>query len=533
MTSVARAPLRLLAVTNGRTIPNWLFQCLAGLERSGVAQLLLLSPANQEGAAGARTGMPELSQLVFRLYRSADRWLFRKAPDALAPVALGDAFPHRPLCHGADPVLRRARIDVVLDPFSLLPDRSLADRSRYGVWRVVFGQDGDPRTQGTPAFWEVVEGRPTTETRLCAHHSGGTTLSLYLSVAATDRRSPSRGQNYVYWRLSAALAGMLKGLWQDPDTVTGRLKEAQCVAVMPGPRRAPGNLETVRACAVLARRYLADKWAHARYREQWALAYQRCARDQFRVDQCRMLIPPKDHWWADPFPVRAGADTYVFHEEMPVATGKGRIVVTVVDGDGRATAPFVVLERDYHLSYPFVFQWDGEFFMIPETGSSRQVELYRCTAFPSRWRLERVLLSGVTAHDPTLASMFGRWWLFANIPADGAGPLEDLHLFHADTPLGPWVPHRANPIKGDVRSARPAGRIFQRQGQFYRPAQDGSPHYGRAVSINRVLRADPDAYQEREAERITPNGSPRVVGVHTVNRAGEMTVIDCLLRRRR
>ncbi len=171
--------------------------------------------------------------------------------------------------------------------------------------------------------------------------------------------------------------------------------------------------------------------------------------------------------------------------------------------------------------------------MMPETASRRQVELYRCVDFPVHWKLERVVLLGLKALDPTPALLFGRWWLFANIPAYGAGTLDELHLFHADSPLGPWTPHRDNPIKSDVRSARPAGRIFENHGEFYRPAQDCSTRYGSAVVINRILQLNPETYEEIELGRLGPDWGPQVEGVHTFNTAGNITVIDCLLRRRK
>jgi len=111
--------------------------------------------------------------------------------------------------------------------------------------------------------------------------------------------------------------------------------------------------------------------------------------------------------------------------------------------------------------------------------------------------------------------------------------LDELHLFYSDSPLGPWTPHRANPIKSDVRSARPAGRIFENHGQLYRPAQDCSTRYGAAVAINRILQLNPETYEELELGKIGPDWGPHVAGVHTFNVAGNITVIDCLLRRRR
>lgn len=533
-------PLRLLLVTDGETIPRWLLKCLEAVEQSGAANVVLVLQAAQQEGRGLR-------HLLFTLYKKIDRYLFRRSPDALAPIPLESALPNRrvvdlrPALAASQPVSppvartpQEEGIDVVLDPLSLLPAGRLAELSRYGVWRTIFGQSGDPRTQSTPAFWEVVEGQPSTETRVCMQRNGfDKNLALYVSVAPTDRRSVSRSQNHVYWRISAALARMIQMLWNDPDAFLERFEAAAPFEGAQRPSPAPGNLEMVRASTRLVRRYVSDKVMNTLYREQWALAYQHGVDNRPVMGTLQTLIPPMDRYWADPFPIQLGNHYYLFHEEVPFATGKGSIVVTVVDDQGHTVAPPIpVLEEDYHLSYPFVFQWDGDFFMTPETASRHRVELYRCVDFPSHWKFERVLLAGPTAFDPTPAFLFGKWWLFTNIPAPGAGTADELHLFCADSPLGPWTPHRNNPVKSDIRSGRPAGRIFESQGQFYRPAQDCSKRYGYAVSINRILQLDAETYQEVEVDRIIPNcwGS-QVAGVHTLNRAGNLMVIDCLVRR--
>ncbi|OLB80892.1 MAG: hypothetical protein AUH96_00720, partial [Nitrospirae bacterium 13_2_20CM_2_61_4] len=483
MNHKSRAPLRLLLVTDGGTIPNWLYKSLDAVEGSKVATVVLaLHAARREGR--------KLPRLLFSLYERVDRYLLRSEADALALIDLQSALPTcrvvnlRHALAGSQPVntalvraLEEEHIDVVLDPFCLLPDAGLADLSTYGVWSVPFGHGGDPRTQSTPAFWEVIEGRPSTETRLCVHWKGSDSKrALYVSVAPTDRRSVSRSQNHVYWKISAALARNIQSLAEDPDAFVERLKESAPGDVTNSPSGAPagapGNLAMLRAGTRLARRYASDKWTRALYREQWALGYQRGGNGRPVTGPFQTLMPPMDRYWADPFPIQVGSDYYIFHEELLFSTGKGSIVVTVVDDQGSLARPVPVLEKEYHLSYPFVFQWDGGFFMTPQT-ASHEVELYRCVDFPSRWTLERVLLSGLTAFDPTLAFLFGRWWLFATVLTYGAaGTHDELHLFYADSPLGPWTPHRNNPIKSDVRSARPAGRIFENDRQFYRPAQD-------------------------------------------------------------
>src|SRR5438034_980727 len=544
MNHKSRAPLRLVLVTDGGTIPNWLYKSLDAVEGSKVATVVLaLHAARREGR--------KLPRLLFSLYERIDRYLFRSEADALAPIDLQSALPTCRVVNlghalaGPQPVntalvraLEEEHIDVVLDPFCLLPDAGLADLSTYGVWSVPFGHGGDPKTQSTPAFWEVIEGRPSTETRLCVQRKGysGKRL-LYSAVAPTDRRSVSRSKSRLCWRISAALARALLRLGEDPAAFVQRLAASAPVDVVNGPSGAPagapGNVEMLRAGTRLVRRYASDQWTRTLYREQWALAYRRGSSDRPGAGPFHTLVPPVDRYWADPFPIRVGNEYYIFHEEAPLSHYKGTIVLSVVDDAGKTAAPIPILEKDYHLSYPFVFQWDGEFFMIPETAGHHRVELYHCVTFPSRWKLERVLLSGLAASDPTPAFVFGKWWLFAGIPVSGAGTSVELHLFSAASPLGPWTPHRDNPVKSDVRSARPAGRIFEHDGHFYRPAQDCSRRYVYAVSINRILQLNPDTYREVEVDKIVPTREPTVVGVHTFNVAGDLTVIDCLVRRRK
>jgi hypothetical protein len=244
------------------------------------------------------------------------------------------------------------------------------------------------------------------------------------------------------------------------------------------------------------------------------------------------VVPPKDRDWADPFAIEKNGRYFVFFEELPYASGKAHISMIEVKPGGSHGAPIRVLERDYHLSYPFLVEDGGELYMIPESARNDTVELYRCIDFPLRWKLEKTLLEGLRLVDATFHRGPDRWWMFANAAASGSRVFDDeLHLFHADKLLGPWQPHRRNPVKSDARCARPAGKLYWRNGALYRPAQICVPLYGAGLSINRVQRLTLEDYAERQVERILPaNG---LLGLHTLNRAGDLTVIDAFTRRSR
>jgi hypothetical protein len=169
--------------------------------------------------------------------------------------------------------------------------------------------------------------------------------------------------------------------------------------------------------------------------------------------------------------------------------------------------------------------------MVPESAANKTIELYRSTSFPFEWKLEKVLMTGVRAKDATLVEVDGTWWMFVSI-AENCIP-DELSLFYANCPLGPWTPHPRNPVKSDVRGSRPAGPLFEWNGEVYRPAQNSSGRYGYATSINRITKLDREDFQEEEVSTILPNWKKDLLGTHTLSIAGDLTVVDCLMKRSR
>ncbi len=269
--------------------------------------------------------------------------------------------------------------------------------------------------------------------------------------------------------------------------------------------------------------------------DQWViLTGQGMDYDSLDWDGLQPLIPAKDRYWADPFVVARDGRYYVFIEEKIYATGLGRISCLTLNEQGRLLSTEVVLQRSYHLSYPFLFEYDGELFMLPETAQHRTIELYRCVSFPARWEPAQTLISGVYAVDATLLEQDGRWWLFANVKEAGGSSLDALYLYHADTPLTDrWIPHPENPVVHDIRSARPAGRIFKDGPCWIRPAQDNSRRYGRALKFQRILKLNEKEYAEKDECAFEPPRSGRLRATHTFNQAGRLTVIDAVVRRGR
>ena len=142
----------------------------------------------------------------------------------------------------------------------------------------------------------------------------------------------------------------------------------------------------------------------------------------------------------------------------------------------------------------------------------------------SRFASECTLVSNVDAVDPTLLFYKNRWWLFCT-RADK--PSTDLYIYFADDLKGPFREHGNNPVKTDIRSARPAGKIFEFGEKLIRPAQHSARHYGTHIELFRIVELSEQAYREEYFKSIYPDKrSAYRKGLHTINGLGDYTFID-------
>lgn len=270
--------------------------------------------------------------------------------------------------------------------------------------------------------------------------------------------------------------------------------------------------------------------------EQWIIlaAQNSKAYKNFQWNDFNPIAPPPDRDWADPFPWFYKGKYYLFIEEKLYSTNLGRIICLTLDENQQIESRHIIIEKNYHLSYPFLFEYQGQLYMVPESNGNNTVDLYKCTEFPGTWEYVKTLLSDIKAVDATLLEKDGKWWLFANIRENGGSSWDSLHLFMADNPLSDrWVPHPKNPIVKDVSRARPAGRFIQANGELIRPSQDCSIRYGYATQFNRVTVLSESDYQEMGTHTFKPLDKSKYLSTHTWNDTNGLVMIDAILYRRR
>ena len=291
----------------------------------------------------------------------------------------------------------------------------------------------------------------------------------------------------------------------------------------------------VRSSGFIARRLL--------WRDQWYLltgpgsrkkARRAAKRDIGRrmMEFCptRTLVPPADRYWADPHLVPGSDGRLMLVEEFAYATRRGRIAMLRMTESGQVAEVRTVLERECHLSYPSVFEYADDLYMVPESSQLGQIDAYRCTVYPWRWEFATTLLTGIRAYDSNVIEHAGRWWLFTTVTEQPwLTPRDSLHVFFADHPLeGPWRAHPENPVVCDVYGSRSAGRPFVRDGRLYRPSQDCSRGYGYGIRVKEVTTLTESRFEERDAVFLGPAWRDDVVATHTLALDERTTVVDVM-----
>lgn len=242
----------------------------------------------------------------------------------------------------------------------------------------------------------------------------------------------------------------------------------------------------------------------------------------------KMHAVPGNAYYADPFLWASGGEMFCFFEVYDYDTGHGHLSAGKVV-NGRLTDVRQIINCDYHMSFPFLFEQDGELFMLPETCGANRIEIWKCAEFPYEWERHRTVLDDVVAADSSIVEIDKEWWLFTNISTDVFGEMNsELHVYKISDPLMSTLePHPLNPVVFDARTARNGGRVFEQNGNLYRATQRNSHGlYGYGLNLMRIDHISMTKYEETLVRRIDGNFRNGVIGCHHLDSRDGLTIID-------
>jgi hypothetical protein len=401
------------------------------------------------------------------------------------------------------------------------------DAARYGVWS--FHHDDESKFRGRPpAFWEIYHGEPTTGAilqRLVDRLDAGVILrKCYIQ---TRQWSYAANLNAIVWAAVHMPAQVCR------DMLAGR---ARYLEAPPSPTQAPVfrppyDLQMARFLVKTWAAWVKRQVEGVLFVEDWNVGVVQEPVHAFLKPDFR----PRIQWLANGRPNTFRADPFVqslgpeerklLVEEFDYTSYRGVIVEMDLDASGAArSSPRLAIDDGVHMSYPYLIEYKGQVYCVPESWQKRNVSLYAFDDWRRRWHFLAPIIEDFPAVDPTVLRHDGLWWLWCTNAEDE--PDSKLFLWYAFDLLGPWRPHPGNPVKVDVRSSRPGGRPFLFEGDLYRPAQDCSRTYGGGITINRVTQLSPLEFREEPVVHVEPWDGRYRIGIHTLAGDGALTVLD-------
>jgi hypothetical protein len=539
--------LKIGLLLNNYFIPSWEYQIVADIANSDYAKIVLVIKNDPVLAGEKETGVPNG---IIKLIEKTDRAVFKTRPDYklkkdissllkdVYELEISRGNPSDSVGFTTEEIktVRNINPDLILKFGFHNLNEEILNLSKYGVWTYSIESS---REDGLPGrgFWEVIEKVPVTNSTLeILTPDEDRTDVIFSGWESTCQYSVNVNRDSLSWRSALFAPRVINGLFEFGegylDVLKARFVNEKQDAGVPlsklsltdaasGFFRYMGGVTK----SIIKKLVYTDAF-------RWQLQFDIKDGGQVPSDSYssfRKLLSPEGIFWADPF-VIAGDDCYwLFVEEFIYKKDRAHITVLKLGKEGNLIDSHKIIERPYHMSYPFVFKVDNTYYMIPETSKNKTIELYKCIEFPYKWEFEMNIMENVSAVDSTLFHYNNKWWLFTAMDqtANISGCSAELFLFYSDDIFtGNWKSHRLNPIVSDIRTARPAGKIFLRDGEIYRPSQNCAGRYGVALNLNHITKLSGNEYEETLVTEVRPVWDKSLKGVHTLNSDRDFTVID-------
>ena len=234
------------------------------------------------------------------------------------------------------------------------------------------------------------------------------------------------------------------------------------------------------------------------------------------LKRSKIIENPKNRFLADPFVIKFDNRRTIFVEDYSFKTKKGKISAYDIKSEGYQEIG-IVLEEKFHLSYPFLIKSNQNLFMVPETHEANDIRMYKCTDFPLKWKLHKILIKNIRAVDNNIIKYNNKYWLFTNKDSSDVGDFaSELHIFYADElDSTSWKSHPKNPVIFDSKKARNGGKILSDDDHLYRVFQKHDfDKYGASLGISKIKILTENEYQEEIFMNLLPDFDEKILGIH-------------------
>jgi hypothetical protein len=256
----------------------------------------------------------------------------------------------------------------------------------------------------------------------------------------------------------------------------------------------------------------------------WSIYFIKSSHNNANLRRAIKIKNPKNRWFADPFVIKHKNRDVIYFENFNMENKTGSISCIEIKNNQYNFLGRVISEK-FHLSYPFVYKYDKNLYMIPDSSTSNSIRLYKCIDFPLKWEYQYDLISNIDTSDSIIFKYNDRYWLFTNPDPNCKNMHESqLNCYYSESPISSnWTPHDCNPI-AFKNGGRNGGFLYNeliRVGQNYKFNE-----YGTSLSLYKIIALEKNDYKEELIDKIEPNFSKSIKGIHHISSNQEYTVFD-------
>ena len=265
--------------------------------------------------------------------------------------------------------------------------------------------------------------------------------------------------------------------------------------------------------------------------ERWSVAFIKAPWRYAILRKGIQIKNPPNRFFADPFVITKDEKTICYVEDYCYKKKRACITAIEIIDNKKYLILDPVIEEPFHMSFPFLFEYEQELYMVPETSKSNSVRLYKCVEFPLKWEYQKDVLRNVSVVDSMIFEFDGKWWLLCNMATGGKSDHSStLMAFYSENPLSDdWTAHELNPLIFDSNIARNGGILDVNSSSPIRARQKQSFNlYGTGLTLAKINILTPSSFSEEEIGQISPEFFNKIKGCHHIHSNGNYTVYDYL-----
>lgn len=258
----------------------------------------------------------------------------------------------------------------------------------------------------------------------------------------------------------------------------------------------------------------------------WNIAYFKSNLYQIDIKKIFVIKNPRNRWFADPFFIRKKKKDYIFFEDYNMIKKFGSISCVEVGKDDSLKFYKNIIKEKFHMSFPFLLNFNKNLYMIPETVENNAIKLYKCVKFPNKWVFVKDLLKDINCVD-TIIFKQNKFWYLITCTMSKNNVYNVLEGYYTKNPIiDNWKKIKKNPLTAEYTGERNGGLIFDKKNNIYRVGQIYLPGmYGYGFTINKLLKISKNNYSEVSMKNNFNNLND-LKHVHTINSKNNFTVID-------